>query len=81
MLPVIIFPYWINFVGEVFLVPALMLTLYYNYLCYELYNFTKNKSHVKKRFKLFKPLYIDSYDLQFRNEGSEKRFTFCGIKE
>tara|TARA_B100000989_G_scaffold166715_1_gene124679 strand:+ start:106 stop:834 length:729 start_codon:yes stop_codon:yes gene_type:complete len=46
-----------------------------------MYNFTKNKSDVKKIFKIFKPLYIDSYDLQFRNEGSEKRFTFCGIKE
>ena len=40
----------------------------------------QNKSHVKKRFKLFKPLYIDSYDLQFRNEGSEKDLLF-GIKE
>ena len=35
MLPVIIFPYAINFVGLIFLVPSLILTLYYNYLyCY-----------------------------------------------
>jgi protoheme IX farnesyltransferase len=53
MLPVIIFPYWINFVGEVFLVPALMLTLYYNYLCYELYNFKKNKFNSKKAKSIF----------------------------
>ena len=33
MLPVIIFPFWINFVGFVFLIPALLLTLYYNFLC------------------------------------------------
>ncbi|MDC0384566.1 heme o synthase, partial [bacterium] len=32
MLPVIILPYAIGFVSLVFLVPALMLTLYYNYL-------------------------------------------------
>jgi protoheme IX farnesyltransferase len=53
MLPVIIFPYRINFVGEVFLVPALMLTLYYNYLCYELYNFKKNKFNSKKAKSIF----------------------------
>ena len=53
MLPVIIFPYWISFVGEVFLVPALMLTLYYNYLCYELYNFKKNKFNSKKAKSIF----------------------------
>ena len=44
MLPVIILPYAIGFVSLVFLVPALMLTLYYNYLCFELYKFKKNNS-------------------------------------
>jgi protoheme IX farnesyltransferase len=53
MLPVIIFPYGIDFVGEVFLAPALMLTLYYNYLCYELYNFKKNKFNSKKAKSIF----------------------------
>ena len=38
------------------------------------------KTTWKERFKLFKPIYIDSYDMQFRHEGSEKRYTFCGIK-
>ena len=36
MLPVIIFPYLINFVGLTFLIPSLLLTFYYNFLCYEL---------------------------------------------
>ena len=31
MTPIIIFPYWINFVGLTFLIPALMLTFYYNF--------------------------------------------------
>ena len=53
MLPVIIFPFWINFVGLVFLIPALLLTLYYNFLCYELYNFKKNKFDPKKAKSIF----------------------------
>jgi heme o synthase len=53
MLPVIVFPFWINFVGLVFLVPALILTLYYNYLCYELYNYKKNKFSSKKAKSIF----------------------------
>jgi protoheme IX farnesyltransferase len=53
MLPVIIFPFWINFVGLVFLIPALILTLYYNFLCYELYNFKKNKFDPKKAKSIF----------------------------
>tara|TARA_B100001057_G_scaffold462257_1_gene515046 strand:- start:1284 stop:2198 length:915 start_codon:yes stop_codon:yes gene_type:complete len=53
MLPVVIFPYLINFVGEVFLVPSLLLTLYYNYLCYELYKFRKNNFDSKKAKSIF----------------------------
>ena len=53
MLPIIIFPYLINFVGLAFLVPALALTLYYNLLCYELYNFKKNKFNPKKAKSIF----------------------------
>ena len=53
MLPVIIFPFWINFVGLAFLIPALLLTLYYNFLCYELYNFKKNKFDPKKAKSIF----------------------------
>jgi protoheme IX farnesyltransferase len=53
MLPVIIFPYFINFVGLVFLIPSLILTLYYNLLCYDLYNFKKNKFNPKKAKSIF----------------------------
>ena len=53
MLPVIILPYAINFVGLIFLVPSLILTLYYNYLCYELYKFKRNKFDEKKAKSIF----------------------------
>jgi len=53
MLPIIVFPFWISFVGLVFLVPALILTFYYNYLCYELYNYKKNKFKSKKAKSVF----------------------------
>ena len=43
MVPVIIFPYLIDFVGLAFLIPSLMLTFYYNFLCYELFKFKKDK--------------------------------------
>ena len=53
MLPVIIFPYVINFAGFVFLVPSLLLTIYYNYLCFDLYRFKKNKFSAKKAKSIF----------------------------
>jgi len=53
MLPVIVFPFLIGFVGLVFLIPALVLTFYYNYLCYELYNYKKNKFNPKKAKSIF----------------------------
>ena len=53
MLPVIIFPYLIDFVGLSFLIPSLLLTLYYNFLCYELWNFKKNKFEPKKAKSIF----------------------------
>ena len=53
MLPVIIFPYAINFVGLVFLIPSLLLTIYYNYLCFDLYKFKKNKFSAKKARSIF----------------------------
>ena len=53
MLPVIIFPYLINFVGLAFLIPALLLTFYYNFLCYELYIFKKNNFDPKKAKSIF----------------------------
>ena len=53
MLPVIIFPYVINFVGLVYLIPSLLLTIYYNYLCFDLYKFKKNKFSAKKAKTIF----------------------------
>ena len=53
MLPVVIFPYLINFAGLTFLIPSLLLTFYYNYLCYELYKFKKNKFDAKKAKSIF----------------------------
>ena len=53
MLPVIIFPYFIDFVGLAFLIPSILLTLYYNFLCYELYSFKKNKFDPKKAKSIF----------------------------
>ena len=53
MIPVIVMPYAINFVGLIFLIPSLILTFYYNFLCFELYNFKKNKFNAKKAKSIF----------------------------
>ena len=53
MLPIIILPYAIGFVSLVFLIPSLILTLYYNFLCFELYNYKKNKFNAKKAKSIF----------------------------
>ena len=53
MLPVVIAPYLIGFVGKIYLFSSLILTVYYIYLCYELYNFKKNKFEITKAKKVF----------------------------
>jgi heme o synthase len=53
MLPVIIFPYLIGFSGFIYLVPALILTIYYNIICYNLYKYKKNRFELKKAKKVF----------------------------
>ncbi len=53
MLPVIILPYAIGFVGMFFLLPSIILTLYYNFLCLELYKFKKNKFNSKQAKTIF----------------------------
>ena len=53
MLPAIALPYYIGFVGEIFLLSGLVITFYYNYLCYQLYSFKKNKFEVKKAQQVF----------------------------
>jgi SAM-dependent methyltransferase len=51
-------------------------------LDYDLFlNFVKDKNEMRERFSLFKPIYLDYYDSSFREEGSEFRYTFFGIKE
>ena len=53
MIPTVVFPSIINFSGFVYLVPALMLTIYYNFICYELYKCVGNKSILKQAKKVF----------------------------
>ena len=53
MLPVIIFPFVINFSGLAYLIPAIMFTIYYNFICYDLYKHNKNSFVLKKAKKVF----------------------------
>ena len=53
MLPVVILPYAIAFSGLIYLIPAMMLTIYYNFICYDLYKHKKNKFVLKKAKKVF----------------------------
>ena len=53
MIPAILFPYFINFAGITYLIPSVLLTLYYCYICYELMNFKKNKFESKQAKKVF----------------------------
>ena len=53
MLPVVILPYALGFVGLAFLIPSLILTIYYNMLCFKLYNFKKNKFDAKIARSIF----------------------------
>ena len=53
MLPMIILPYIIGFTGKMFLVSSLALTVYYNYICYDLYKFKKDKFDLNKAKKVF----------------------------
>ena len=53
MIPVIVFPFIIDFVGLTFLIPALILTFYYNFLCYELLKFKKSKFNPKVAKTIF----------------------------
>ncbi len=53
MLPVVILPYALRFVGLAFLIPSLILTLYYNILCFKLYNFKRNNFEAKIARSIF----------------------------
>ncbi len=53
MLPVIILPYAINFSSLIYFIPAMILTVYYNFICYDLYKYKKNNFDLKKAKKVF----------------------------
>ena len=53
MLPIVVIPYAIGFTGKLFLAVSLILTVYYNYICYDLLKFKKNKFELKKAQKVF----------------------------
>ena len=53
MLPVVVLPYLINFSGLIYMLPVLLLTFYYNFVCFDLYKFAKNKFDPKKAKKVF----------------------------
>ena len=53
MLPIVIIPYFIGFSGNLYIIISLSLTLYYNYICYDLYRYKKNKFELKKAKKVF----------------------------
>jgi heme o synthase len=53
MLPIIILPYIIGFSGLTYLFPVLILTIYYNFICYDLYKYKKNSFNLKKAKKVF----------------------------
>ena len=53
MLPLVIIPYAINFSGLIYFVPTIALTLYYNFVCIDLYRYKKNKFDLKKAKKVF----------------------------
>ena len=53
MLPIVLVPYIIGFTGEVFLAASLLLTIYYNFICYDLFKYKKNEFDIKKAKKVF----------------------------
>ena len=53
MLPTVVLPYAIGFTSELFLTLGVTLTIYYNYLCFKLYNYKKNKFEIKIAKQIF----------------------------
>jgi len=53
MIPVVIIPYYIGFSGKTYLFTSLILTFYYNYICYDLLKFKKNRFELKKAKQVF----------------------------
>jgi len=60
MLPTIVAPYYFDFASLLYLVSALAMTLYYNYLCLELFKakFTKTSNKIARKVFLYSIFYL-----------------------
>ena len=60
MLPVVIAPYYFEFASLLYLVTALVMTLYYNYLCLELFKakITKTSNKIARKVFIYSIFYI-----------------------
>jgi len=60
MLPVVIAPYFFNFAGLLYLTTVLIMTLYYNYLCFELFKskITKISNKIARKVFIYSIFYL-----------------------
>jgi len=60
MLPIVIAPYFFNFAGPLYLTTTLIMTLYYNYLCIELFKAkaTKTSNKIARKVFIFSIFYL-----------------------
>ena len=60
MLPVVIAPYYFEFASLLYLATALIMTLYYNYLCLELFNakVIKNSNKIARKVFIYSIFYL-----------------------
>ena len=70
MLPVVIAPYYFEFASLLYLVSALAMTLYYNYLCFELFKakVTKTSNKVARKVFIYSIFYLLIMPGAFFNE-------------
>jgi len=62
MLPIVIAPYYFDFASLFFLATALIMTLYYNYLCFELFKakVTKTSNKIARKVFIYSIFYLFS---------------------
>ena len=60
MLPIIVAPYFFNFAGIFYLISTVFMTLYYNYLCLELFksNVTKTSNKIARKVFVYSIFYL-----------------------
>jgi len=60
MLPIVVAPYYYEFASLLYLTPALIMTLYYNYLCFELFKakVTKTSNKVARKVFIYSIFYL-----------------------